>query len=124
MNILSFVHCSVVGALRNTLARPVLVATLLLGCLVGSITGGSAPVFAEPASSGKVVAAASAQVNINTASPAELAAALKGVGLSKAKAIVRYREQYGKFVSVDQLSEVKGIGKRTVERNRGVLRIK
>jgi len=47
-----------------------------------------------------------------------IAMALKGVGKSKAAAIVAYREQYGHFKSADQLLEVKGIGKSTLEKNR------
>jgi len=57
-------------------------------------------------------------VNINTATADELASALKGVGLSRAKAIVKYRDTYGKFVAVDQLTEIKGIGEKTIEENR------
>ncbi len=49
-------------------------------------------------------------VNINTADAAALTAALKGVGPSKAEAIVAYRQSYGSFQSVDELAEVKGIG--------------
>jgi competence protein ComEA len=48
-------------------------------------------------------------VNINTASPAELAT-LKGIGDAKAKAIVEYRERSGPFKSVDDLANVRGIG--------------
>ncbi|MFK7829274.1 MAG: ComEA family DNA-binding protein [Congregibacter sp.] len=62
-------------------------------------------------------------VNINTASAAELASALVGVGTSRADAIVRYREQFGPFESVDELSEVSGIGASTVEQNRVSIRI-
>ena len=57
-------------------------------------------------------------VNINKADAVTLAAALSGVGLSRAEDIVRYREQFGPFTTVDQLSEVKGIGSATVEKNR------
>ncbi|WP_068774319.1 ComEA family DNA-binding protein [Paenibacillus sp. FJAT-26967] len=35
---------------------------------------------------------------------------LPGVGPSKAKAIITYREQHGKFKRIDQLLQVKGIG--------------
>ena len=63
----------------------------------------------------------SMSVNINGASAAELAAGLNGVGLSKAEAIVRYREQFGDFESVDELTDVTGIGAATVERNRSVI---
>lgn len=62
--------------------------------------------------------AATGKVDINTASAVELAEALNGVGLSKAEAIVAHREQHGPFTSADQLAEVKGIGLRTVDKNR------
>lgn len=59
-----------------------------------------------------------ATVDLNTATAEELAAALKGVGLSKAKAIVRYRTEIGPFRDVQELEEVKGIGPRTVAHNK------
>ena len=57
-------------------------------------------------------------ININTASAEALAAAIHGVGLKRARAIVSYREQHGAFSSVDQLTQIQGIGAKTVERNR------
>jgi competence protein ComEA len=39
------------------------------------------------------------------------------VGAAKAKAIVAYREENGPFASVDELLEVKGIGRAILERN-------
>lgn len=59
-----------------------------------------------------------ATVNINKADAATLASALKGVGTSRAQEIVRYREAYGPFTSVDELADVKGIGKSTLDDNR------
>ncbi|WP_001159855.1 ComEA family DNA-binding protein [Vibrio sp. RC586] len=56
-------------------------------------------------------------VNINTASAEELATLLKGIGLKKAQAIVDYREANGPFVSVEDLTNVKGIGEATVRNN-------
>ena len=64
-----------------------------------------------------------AAININTANANQLADAMKGVGLSKAQAIVVYRDQNGQFKSVDELAKVKGIGARTVEKNRENLAI-
>ena len=61
------------------------------------------------------------QVNINTASAEEIAEAVKGIGITKAKAIVEYREQHGTFQSLDELIEVKGIGEKTLEKNRDAL---
>ena len=60
-------------------------------------------------------------VNINTADAQALAETLKGVGVSRAQEIVRYRETYGPFSSVDELIEVKGIGASTLEMNREVI---
>ena len=65
-----------------------------------------------------VSAWASGPVDINQASAEEIAAALNGVGLSKAEEIVRYREANGAFAHVDELVNVKGIGLRTVDKNR------
>lgn len=56
-------------------------------------------------------------VNINTASAQEIADALKGVGPSKAAAIVEYREKNGPFQSVEDLVQVKGIGPSTLQSN-------
>ena len=60
-------------------------------------------------------------VNVNTAGAEEIAGNLKGVGLSKAQAIIDYREQNGKFIHVDELVNVKGIGIRTIDQNRGMI---
>lgn len=57
-------------------------------------------------------------LDINAADAATIAAALDGVGLVKAQEIVAYREMFGKFQSVDELAEVKGIGAATIEKNR------
>ena len=57
-------------------------------------------------------------VNVNSASAEEIAESLKGVGLSKAEAIVSYRETNGQFKHMDELVNVKGIGIRTVDINR------
>jgi len=48
---------------------------------------------------------------------------LKGVGLSKAQAIVEYRKKYGPFKSPGDLSLVKGIGERTVDLNRSDIQV-
>ena len=63
-------------------------------------------------------------ININTASEAELAETIDGVGASKAKAIVAYRQTHGAFQSVEELASVKGIGSKTIEKNKDKLIIK
>lgn len=63
-----------------------------------------------------------AVVNLNTATQSELEA-VKGLGPAKAKAIIQYRQENGKFKSVDELDKVKGFGKATVEKLRGELTV-
>ncbi|AWX15675.1 competence protein ComE [Mergibacter septicus] len=58
------------------------------------------------------------KVNINTATVEQLQRVLQNVGRKKAQAIVDYRQKNGNFTSVDQLSDVPGIGTVTLERNR------
>lgn len=62
-------------------------------------------------------------VNINTADAKTLAQKLEGIGIKKAKAIVAYRESFGLFTHIDELAEVKGIGKKTVEKNANIIEI-
>lgn len=62
-------------------------------------------------------------VNINNADAITLAD-LDGIGASKAEAIVAYREANGPFKAAQDLSNVKGIGARTVEKNAERLTIK
>lgn len=58
------------------------------------------------------------KVNINTADAATIDAVLFNVGPAKAKAIVDYRKANGPFKSAEALAMVKGIGLKTVEKNR------
>lgn len=59
--------------------------------------------------------AASAAVNLNTATRDELVA-VPGIGPTKAQAIVEHRKAHGPFTSVDDLKEVKGFRAKLVER--------
>ena len=64
-----------------------------------------------------------AAVNINTANVEELQQ-LKGIGAKKAAEIVAYREAHGEFKNVHELTNVKGIGKATLEKLRQELVVK
>ncbi len=65
-----------------------------------------------------------APVNINTASASEIAEALNGIGMSKAQAIVEYREAYGEFNRADEIVFVRGIGESTFEKNKNDILVK
>ena len=99
--------------------RPALRAALLALALAvaGVLSPGVLPASAQEAA----VAARTTTVNINTADAETLASGLKGVGYSRAQEIVRYREAYGSFGSVEELMEVNGIGPSTLEANRQVI---
>jgi competence protein ComEA len=57
-----------------------------------------------------------APIDINTADAKTIADSLPGIGLKKAEGVVKYRTEKGPFKSVDDLENVSGIGKKTVER--------
>ena len=60
------------------------------------------------------VVTAGDKININTATKDQLTQ-LKGVGPVIADRIIEYREKNGKFKTVEEITEVKGIGKGTFE---------
>lgn len=75
------------------------------------------PIYNEDANSQKAKQSYSGIVNINTASVQELMS-LNGIGEVKASAIVDYRIENGLFDNVDELTNVKGIGEKTVDKIR------
>lgn len=54
-----------------------------------------------------------AAVDLNSATQQELEA-LPGVGPTKAAAIIKYRQKHGPFLRVEDLTEVNGIGQKTI----------
>lgn len=117
------------------MAKPKLVAFYLSLALGGALCHSSVSAAPEPVSSAvtqnshpasKPEAAAQPQqdqVSINEATAEQLSAVMNGVGLKKAQAIVSYREQYGPFSAIQQLSEVPGIGNALIERNAARLKL-
>ena len=61
-------------------------------------------------------------VDINSADAATLARELNGVGESRARAIVEYREKNGPFASPDDLMNVSGVGPQILRLNRDAIR--
>lgn len=101
-----------------------LVRTSMFVLIAGSsvsLLSVSTPAFSQTQTSGTQVPAEiqpDNRVNINKADAETLALALDGIGMSKAQEIIEYREQNGDFKTVDDLQNVRGIGKATLERNR------
>ncbi len=96
------------------------------GCRLAALLGVLAlnPVLANAEAGAKSTVAErqTAEVNVNTAA-AETLAQLNGIGLAKAKAIVDYREKFGRFRTLEDLLAVEGIGKATLAKNRSRIRM-
>jgi len=108
---------AVAGSVFAIRRLPAAVSLAMILALATGILPGSAAVYAQD----KAPPPAVATVNINTADAVTLASSLKGIGTAKAEEIVRYRETYGPFKSVDELTDVKGIGDSTLEGNRAII---
>jgi competence protein ComEA len=96
---------------------------LLAAVLIVSLSVASLQALSNEALSNADITNSSLGININTANAALLADALNGVGNAKAEAIIAYREANGKFLSIDDLALVSGIGAATVELNRGLITV-
>lgn len=106
--------------------RNIVLSHLLLP-LFASLAFSATAAPATPAVDNAVPVVASAipvnTLNLNTADAATLQKELKGIGKTKADAIVTYRNEHGPFASVDELLEINGIGKALLESNREKLTV-
>ena len=59
-----------------------------------------------------------APVNINTADANAISSNLKGIGMVKAQAVIEYRKVHGNFENAESLTQVKGIGSKTINKNK------
>ena len=62
------------------------------------------------------------RIDINVAD-SKVLSLLKGVGMKKAQAIIKYRNENGKFISVNDLLNVNGIGEKIIAQNKTKLTI-
>lgn len=103
-----------------------LVFALLTSVSISSIAAPSVKQETSGSSAAMALAsqAQSVKVDLNKADAPTLQRELLGIGEAKALAIVAYRDANGSFASVDELLEVKGIGKAILDRNRDKLEVK
>lgn len=98
----------------NRNSFPYLIKSVLFGLLVMLSCGSFAqdtPATPEPVEMERV--------HINKADADTIARVLDGVGMSRAQAIVTFREEYGDFTSEDDLLMVRGVGEVTLRNNAG-----
>jgi competence protein ComEA len=88
------------------MTRVVIAALLML--MAGAVAVGAQEGTARPAPA----AMASAVLNLNTATAAQLEA-LPGIGKATAARIIEYRQKSGGFKKVEELMNVQGIGERS-----------
>ncbi|MBZ9784454.1 helix-hairpin-helix domain-containing protein, partial [Pseudomonas sp. REP124] len=93
-------------------------STVAIAASTAKSDGVSSPMSQEMAPK-----AQSSKIDLNGADAPTLQRELAGVGEAKANAIVAYRDINGPFASVDELLEVKGIGKAILDRNREKLEV-
>ena len=86
-----------------------------------SLSTSAAPQPETSPSTSMVTLQPTAKLDLNQADASTLQTALVGIGKTKAEAIVAYRDEHGAFTSVDELLEIKGIGKALLDRNRDKL---
>ncbi len=75
----------------------------------------------SPATATPAASPTTAGLNINTATQAQLES-LPQVGPATAKAIIAWRETHGAFRTLSDLDKVRGIGPRTIEKLRPLIR--
>ena len=108
------------GLFAGTLAVSLLLATGAQASdrATNPVHGPSTHTTSRTAAARNAAASPADKVNLNTADAATIDRVLLNVGPSKAQAIVDYRKEHGSFKSPEQLALVKGIGLKTVEKNR------
>ena len=110
--------CLYLGLSQPKISSGVLVETPTTAVQSGTTTRSAAATVGRSAASRTATAAqttasgagtVSYPVNLNTATFEELTA-IQGIGDQRAAAILAYREQIGKYTSVEQIKDIRGIG--------------
>jgi len=100
--------------LNKTLSALTLGVILLVNC---SFTLAKETNDPQPAQGQSIQLLKQHVVNLNKSTFEQLVT-LKGVGQTKAQAIIVYRQQVGAFKSIDELTKVSGIGDKIVNQNK------
>lgn len=94
-----------------------LAAMIAVGSLAANVQAADSTEVSSPSEQTSQI------VNINTASAEELSK-LNGIGDAKSQAIIAYRQQHGQFESVEQITQVDGIGESILTKNKALITVK
>lgn len=88
----------------------------VLSCAIASLPAQAATsrIPNPSAVSSSVSSQSGTTIDLNTADVKTLSKSVKGIGKKRAEAIIKYRQEHGKFKSVNELSEVPGLGEKFV----------
>ena len=100
--------------MKKTIKGVLISAAIGFG-LLGMPAFAAEPDAAKPAATEQT---ALTRISLNSADADTLAKHLVGIGPAKAAAIVEWRNTHGRFTSVEQLLEIKGIGEATLNKNK------
>jgi len=99
-----------------------LVILTFFGALLAPAAASSTPAPEATVQETPARPAATDQVDLNTATPAQLEA-LPGIGPATARRIVEHREKHGPLAKIEDLMQVKGIGEKAFLRLRPLLTV-
>lgn len=94
-----------------------LTAMLSLFVLSSAIHATAIPLSTPPANAVITTAQTTPKINLNTADVSVLSKSIKGIGIKRAEAIIKYRDTHEGFKSLDELAQVPGLGKNFVTNN-------
>jgi comEA protein len=116
---IGFLHQVLLKPLQGNLLIILVLSVLCAGFMIRLYSGHNAAAIRVSA---RAAARPEQPLNLNRASAEELCL-LPGIGMVRATQIIEYRRQNGRFNSVDDLTDIPGIGPKTLDRLRPLLRI-
>lgn len=98
-----------------------LISTIFVFSISAALANANQPEF-QGETGATTPAELNERINVNQATYEDLVK-IKGLGPAKAKAILTYIETHGELVSLDELMEIRGIGKRLLAKLKLELRL-
>lgn len=103
----------------KTICRAGVLSLFVLGCSFSVQAAVNPAVIPKVSAQSRVVEKnqANEKIDLNKAGIDDLANSVKGIGIKRAEAILKYRETIGSFKSIAELSSVPGLGANFVKKH-------